>query len=109
MYCGWKSTVRLDYRVDLLLVRSRRMTAQQAEHDRHEKQRGERGDHQAANDRAAERRVLLAAFPEAQRHRQHADDHGQRRHQHRPQAAHARFPGGMQRVESRDGDCFAQT
>ncbi len=45
----------------------------------------------AANDRAAQRRVLLAAFAEAQAHGQHADDHGQRRHQHRADAADAGF------------------
>src|ERR1700732_1376553 len=41
------------------------------------------GKDQAADHGAAERRVLLAALAEAERHRQHADNHGQRRHQHR--------------------------
>src|SRR5271154_1672675 len=35
---------------------------------------------------ADKRSVLLAAFDEAKRHRQHADDHRQRRHQNRPEA-----------------------
>ena len=32
-----------------------------------------------------ERRVLLGALADAQRHRQHAENHGGRRHQHRTQ------------------------
>src|SRR5882724_2908873 len=38
---------------------------------------------QAADHGPSERRVLFAALAEAQRHRRHADDHGERRHQHR--------------------------
>src|SRR5882757_3501511 len=45
----------------------------EAEHDRYEQQRGDGGAHQAADHRAAERGVLLAAVAETQRHRQHAD------------------------------------
>src|ERR1700723_712050 len=42
-----------------------------------------RSKDQAADHGAPERRVLLTALAEAERHRQHADDHGQRGHQHR--------------------------
>ena len=65
--------------------RRRGLTSQAAVHDGHEEQRGEGRDQQPADDRAAERRVLLAALAEAERHRQHADDHRQRGHQHRTQ------------------------
>ena len=41
---------------------------------------------QPADNRAAKWRILLAGFTEAKRHRNHADDHGERGHQHRPQA-----------------------
>ena len=47
---------------------------------------------------AAERRVLLGAFADAERHRDHADDHRQRRHQHR---ADARRTGRGQRPPDR--------
>ena len=56
-----------------------------AENNGDEKECRDCCDQQAADDRAAERRVLLAAFAEAERHRQHADDHGERGHQHRAQ------------------------
>src|SRR5215470_8356676 len=48
---------------------------------------------QAADHGAAERRVLLAALAQAQRHRRHADDHRERRHQHRTEPDEA----GLQR------------
>ena len=41
------------------------------------------------------RRVLLAAFAQAQRHRHHADDHGQRRHQHRAKTRVAGLQRGL--------------
>src|ERR1700722_7924047 len=48
----------------------------QAKQRWHEKQSCNRGKHETADHRAAERRILLAAFPQSQRHRHHADDHG---------------------------------
>src|SRR6267378_6525231 len=65
-----------------------------AEHDRHEDERGDRRKNQAADDGAAERRVLLAALAQAQRHRRHADDHGKRGHENRPEAHIARVERG---------------
>src|SRR6202171_5835012 len=50
---------------------------------RNKHQRGDRCKDQATDHRASERRVLFAALAEAERHRRHADDHRQRRHQHR--------------------------
>src|SRR5262249_23134943 len=55
------------------------------EHRRNEQQRRYGREHQPADHRAAERRVLLAAFAEPERHRQHADDHRERGHDHRPE------------------------
>src|SRR5262245_39078866 len=52
-----------------------------AKHDRDKEKRSGRGEQQAADHRAAERRILLAAFAERERHRQHADDHCERGHQ----------------------------
>ena len=46
--------------------------------------------HRPADDRAAERRVLLAAFAQAERHRDHADDHRERRHHDRAEGASRR-------------------
>ena len=43
---------------------------------RHEEKRGEGGEQQPADNRAAERGVLLAAFAEADSHGYHANDHG---------------------------------
>src|SRR5579863_8420618 len=53
-----------------------------AEDDRNKYQRRHCSKNQAADNGAAERRVLLAAFAESKRHRRHADDHGERSHQH---------------------------
>ena len=66
---------------------------QQTEEYGHKEQRCDGGEQQAADHGAAQRSVLLAAFAHAQRHRHHADDHGQRGHQHRPEAGEA----GLQR------------
>ena len=57
----------------------------------HEEQRCDRRHQQAADHGAPERGILLAAFAERKRHRQHADDHGERGHQHRPKAREAGF------------------
>ena len=43
---------------------------------RHEEKRGEGSDQQPADDGAAERSVLLAAFTETDGHGHHANDHG---------------------------------
>ncbi len=50
---------------------------------------------QSADHGAAQRRVLLAAFAEAQGHRKHSDDHRQGGHDDRPQARDARRQGGI--------------
>ena len=65
-----------------------------AENDGNEHQRRDGREDQAADDRAAERRVLLAAFAEAERHRHHADDHRERGHQHGAEAHEAGFERG---------------
>src|SRR5258708_17825318 len=54
-------------------------------------QRGYGGEKQTANDRTSERCVLFAAVPEPQSHGQHADDHGQRRHQDGAKARESRL------------------
>src|SRR5215813_6170182 len=66
---------------------------EQAEHRGHEDERRDRGAQQAADDRPAERRVLLAALTQPERHRDHADDHGERGHQHGAEARRPRLDG----------------
>src|SRR5271157_228271 len=58
---------------------------------RHEEKRGQGGEEQAANDRAAQGRVLLAAFAEANGHGHHADDHRQCGHDHGTHTHEARL------------------
>ena len=52
---------------------------------------------EAADDGAAERGVLLAAFAEAEGHGDHADDHGERGHDDGAEAGGAGFDGGARR------------
>src|SRR5580704_15389843 len=47
----------------------------EAEERRDEEQGRQGGHREAADDRAAERRILLGPFTQRQRHRHHADDH----------------------------------
>src|SRR5919109_4302131 len=67
-------------------VLARRTPAQDAVDDGNQEERGECRHREATDDRAPQRRILLAALPEAQRHRQHADDHRERGHQDRAQS-----------------------
>src|SRR5437868_14477878 len=94
---------RSDARAALILMRARRLRAERAramglgpqppvecievsvDHGHHD-EREERGGDHAADDRAAHRRLLLGAFAEAERERQHAEDHRGGGHQDRPQA-----------------------
>src|SRR5260221_7053571 len=57
-----------------------------AEHHGNEDQRSDGSKNQAANDGTPERRVLLAALAQPERHRRHSDDHGKGGHQHRAEA-----------------------
>src|SRR5579884_4284005 len=66
----------------------------QAENDGNEHQRRESCNEKTADHRAAERRILLAAFAEAHCHRQHPDDHCKRGHQYRAEARDTRFESG---------------
>src|SRR5579863_709985 len=65
-----------------------------AEDDRYEYQRRHCSKNEAADNGAAKRRVLLAAFAEPERHRRHADNHGERRHQHRAETDEAGLERG---------------
>jgi hypothetical protein len=69
----------------------------EAEHDGHEQQRRQRAEREPADHRAAERRVLLAAVAEAERHRQHPDQHRERGHHDRTEAAEAGVERGLPR------------
>src|SRR5207302_7704313 len=57
-------------------------TMDQAVHSRNEEKRCDRRKSQSADNGASERRILLAAFTEAERQRHHANNHGHGRHDH---------------------------
>ena len=63
-----------------------------------EDQGGDGGEEQAADDGAAEGRVLLAAFACAERHGDHADDHGEGGHADGTEAGGAGLDGGDEGV-----------
>ena len=79
----------------LLGVVDRRVLLQQRINRRHQEQRPQRSEQQAADHGATQRSILLAALAKRRRHRQHADDHRQRRHQHRSQPG---MPGIQRRL-----------
>src|SRR4051812_18795106 len=56
---------------------------QEAEHGGGKEERSDGGKEQTADDCPAQRCILLASFAETYSHRDHTDDHGERRHQHR--------------------------
>src|SRR5208337_5582579 len=62
-----------------------RFTPQQSIHGWNEKKRCEGCEQQPADDRARERSVLLAAFANPERHRDHTEDHRAGRHENRTQ------------------------
>src|SRR5260370_27473963 len=72
-------------------VLQRRLPPEQAVDDGHDEERGDGGDGQAADHRSAGGRVLLASLAESEGHGKHADDHGERGHEH---GAPLRVAGG---------------
>src|SRR6266480_4275884 len=82
----------------LVFVANKLLFAEHAVNDRNEKERGECRENQTANDSAAERRVLLAAFAKTKRERQHTDDHGQRSHHYRTQPGKTGGERGVVRI-----------
>src|SRR5437588_6339795 len=69
-----------------------------AEDDRDEKECRYGCDQQTANDSAAKRRVLLAAFAKPERHRHHANDHCERGHQDRTKTGMTGSDRGVERA-----------
>ena len=67
-------------------------------HRRHENQRCNRGTQQTTDDGASERRVLLAAFAESERHGNHADDHREGGHEHGSKARETGLDGRLHSV-----------
>src|SRR5579871_2663736 len=68
------------------------------EHSGYEEECGYGCEQQTADDREPERLVLLAALAHADGHREHANHHGQRGHEHRTEAGEAgldRSEGGI--------------
>jgi len=57
----------------------------------HKEESGYGRKEQAADNRATQRRVLLAALTQAQRHRHHADDHGKCGHDDWAESSGASF------------------
>ncbi len=70
------------------------------EQRRNQEQRRDRRDQETANHCASQRSILLAAFAKCKGHRQHADDHGERGHQHRAKAREARFQRRGRRIQT---------
>src|SRR5579884_594455 len=64
----------------------------------YKKERGESGENEAADDGATQRGVLLAAFTKADGHGDHADDHGQRRHENGANTDKPRLERGLTRA-----------
>src|SRR6202034_1176562 len=73
---------------------------QHAEHGRDKKQRRHGRDQQTADHGTPERRILLAPFAQRKRHRQHADDHGQGRHQNGPKPGESGFERRRGRIKA---------
>src|SRR5258708_28441717 len=61
------------------------------EHDRHKEESGDSREQQAPNHCAAKRCVLLSSLTHPDCHRDHTDDHGERRHHHRSQSGGTSF------------------
>ena len=70
----------------------------QGEHRWDKDKRCDGGAEQATDDRASQRRVLLAAIAKAKRHRHHADDHGERCHDDWPEPCGAGLKGSINGV-----------
>src|ERR1700678_4103800 len=71
---------------------------QQCKHRGNKEERSHRGAKQAADNRAAERGVLLASITQTESHRDHADDHREGGHENWPKTREAGFDGGLLRV-----------
>ena len=69
-------------------------------HGGHEKHGDDHGEREAADDGAGQRRVLLAAGFQAERHGNHAQQRGQRGHQDRTQTDFAGLHRGLQQRQS---------
>src|ERR1700732_3881238 len=63
-----------------------------------EHQGSHRGEYQPSNHGTSERGVLFAALAKRPRHRRHADDHRQRRHQHRAETDKTGLDRGCDRI-----------
>src|ERR1700678_1486702 len=75
----------------------------QTENHRHEKQSNKPPETQSADYRAAQRSILFTALSQTDRHGQHTDDHGERRHDYRTETGETRlqrsFVGGLSLFE----------
>src|SRR5438270_993725 len=72
--------------------------AHDGEYSGHEEESSDGCKQQAADNRAPERGVLLATLTQPERHRDHADNHGERCHDHRPQSCRTSLERGQQAV-----------
>ena len=71
----------------------------------HEEECGDGCQQQAADDGAAERRVLFAAVAQAEGHGHHADDHGEGGHEHGAEADKAGVQRGLRASPTRISNC----
>src|SRR5580658_4521551 len=84
------TTMRSTLRVRTILDSIPTIPVHQAEHRGYKEQSSNRRKRQTADHGAAQRRVLLAAFTQTERHGHHADDHREGGHQHRAKTDKAR-------------------
>src|ERR1035437_345538 len=89
------------------LVTAFQPAVDQGEEGGHKEERGHGGQQQSADDGAAEGGFLFAAFAQAQGHGRHAEDHGQRGHQHRAEADEAGAERGPARIAHQDFQLLA--
>src|ERR1700735_3486157 len=81
-----------------LCIRRSGPAVEEGKHGRDKDQCGHRGAQQTSNDSAAERCILLTSITEPERHRDHSDNHGQSRHDDRPESSGPCFDCGNDRI-----------
>ena len=85
--------------VALQFLSSWRIVTVQETKNRGDEQQGcQRRAQKAADDGAAERRILLASVAEAERHGNHPNDHRESGHQHWPKARDAGLDGCLRGI-----------
>src|SRR5271156_3067704 len=80
------------------LFPSRIASMHERKYRRHKDKRRNGGKHEAADYGAAERRILFPTIPQAESHRNHADNHGQSSHADRAETSQPRLDRGQDSI-----------